>query len=59
MPANDGQTGCFIRRKHRERGPLIPGGPVAEDDLVRVSGATLHALRRPAVLAYLGYLSAA
>lgn len=33
MKADD----CFVCRKHRERGALLPGGPVAEDDLVLVS----------------------
>jgi hypothetical protein len=28
---------CFVCRKHRERGALVPGGPVGEDDLVLVS----------------------
>jgi diadenosine tetraphosphate (Ap4A) HIT family hydrolase len=28
---------CLVCRKHRERGPLMPGGPVGEDDLVLVS----------------------
>lgn len=28
---------CFACREHRDRGPLIPGGPVAEDELVAVS----------------------
>ena len=28
---------CFVCRKHREQGPLLPGGPVGEDELVVVS----------------------
>jgi hypothetical protein len=36
---------CFVCRKHRDRGPLVPGGPVAEDELVLVShiGLVVHA----------------
>ena len=28
---------CLVCRKHQEQGPLVPGGPVAEDELVLVS----------------------
>jgi hypothetical protein len=28
---------CFVCRKNREQGPLLPGGPVGQDDLVVVS----------------------
>jgi histidine triad (HIT) family protein len=56
MPADDGRIGCFVCRKHRERGPLIPGGPVAEDDPVLVSHGTRNVPGRPAGPAYLGYL---
>jgi len=43
---------CFVCRKHRERGALVPGGPVGEDDLVLVS----HIPGRPDRPAYLGHL---
>jgi len=35
MPSDP--ASCFVCRKHRDRGSLMPGGPVAEDDLVVVS----------------------
>jgi histidine triad (HIT) family protein len=48
---------CFVCRKHRDRGPLLPGGPVAEDELVLVShGATPETLGREGTTAYLGHL---
>jgi histidine triad (HIT) family protein len=48
---------CFVCRKHRDRGPLLPGGPVAEDDLVLVSHiATGEVLGRAGTTAYLGHL---
>jgi hypothetical protein len=43
---------CLVCRKHRERGPLMPGGPVAEDDLVLVS----HVAAAAALGGYLGEL---
>lgn len=56
MPG-DSTAGCFVCRKHRNRGPLMPGGPVAEDDLVLVSHiATPDALGRDGTTAYLGHL---
>lgn len=56
MSAPDGYVDCFVCRKHRDRGPLIPGGPVAEDDLVMVSHLT-PAARGPADKpVYLGHL---
>lgn len=45
---------CFVCRKHRERGPLVPGGPIAEDDLVMVSHLTPAAHGGDPV--YLGHL---
>jgi hypothetical protein len=30
-------AGCFVCRKHRERGALLPGGAVGEDELTVVS----------------------
>jgi histidine triad (HIT) family protein len=47
---------CFVCRKHRERGSLVPGGFVGEDELVVVSHAApwpAGASNRPT---YLGYL---
>jgi hypothetical protein len=28
MTRPDAPAACFVRRKHRERGALVPGGPV-------------------------------
>jgi len=48
---------CFVCRKHRDRGPLMPGGPVGEDDLVLVSHIVAPlALGRAGTTAYLGHL---
>ncbi len=48
---------CFVCQKHRDRGALVPGGPVAEDELVLVSHvATPEALGREGATAYLGHL---
>jgi histidine triad (HIT) family protein len=48
---------CFVCRKHQERGPLLPGGPVAEDELVLVSHiVTGEVLGREGTTAYLGHL---
>jgi histidine triad (HIT) family protein len=33
----DTRASCFVCRKHREQGTLLPGGPVGEDELVVVS----------------------
>lgn len=33
----DSTADCFVCRKHLVRGGLVPGGPVAEDELVMVS----------------------
>jgi histidine triad (HIT) family protein len=57
MPAEDIGTACFVCRKHRDRGALVPGGPVAEDELVLVSHiVTPDALGRDGTTAYLGHL---
>jgi histidine triad (HIT) family protein len=57
MTANDDLADCFVCRKHRDRGGLMPGGPVAEDDLVLVSHVvTPEALGREGTRAYLGHL---
>lgn len=48
---------CFVCRKHRDRRALMPGGPVAEDDLVLVSHiVTPDALGKDGTTAYLGHL---
>jgi histidine triad (HIT) family protein len=48
---------CFVCRKHRDRGPLMPGGPAAEDDLVLVSHiVTPEVMGRGGTSAYLGHL---
>jgi len=52
-----GGADCFICRKHQDRGPLVPGGPVAEDDLVLVSHIPpAAALGGEGTIAYLGHL---
>jgi histidine triad (HIT) family protein len=57
MAVDDGTSDCFVCRKHRERGPLMPGGAIAEDDLVVVSHiVTPDALGREGTDAYLGHL---
>ena len=57
MTGADTAADCFVCRKHRERGALIPGGPVAEDDLVLVSHiVTPEVLGREGTTAYLGHL---
>lgn len=49
-------TDCFVCDKHRVRGLLIPGGPVAEDDLVMVSHLTPVAHGGDDNPVYLGHL---
>jgi len=57
MAGEDAEIDCFVCRKHRHRGSLVPGGPVAEDDLVLVSHiVTPDALGRDGTTAYLGHL---
>jgi histidine triad (HIT) family protein len=57
MTANDDAAQCFVCRKHRDRGALMPGGPVAEDNLVLVSHVvTPDAMGREGTRAYLGHL---
>jgi histidine triad (HIT) family protein len=43
MALKDATAECFVCRKHRVRGSLVPGGPVGEDDLVIVSHLTSDA----------------
>jgi diadenosine tetraphosphate (Ap4A) HIT family hydrolase len=48
---------CFVCRKHRERGRLIPGGTVAEDELTLVSHIVPpDVLGQDGSTAYLGHL---
>lgn len=48
---------CFVCAKHRDRGPYLPGGAIAEDDLVLVSHVvTPEVLGRDGTTAYLGHL---
>lgn len=57
MASDHQTTDCFVCRKHRERGKLMPGGAVAEDDLVVVSHiVTPDVLGRDGTTAYLGHL---
>jgi histidine triad (HIT) family protein len=57
MATEEAEAHCFICRKHRDGGSLMPGGPVAEDDLVFVSHiVTPDALGRHGKTAYLGHL---
>ena len=56
MEVNDAASDCFVCRKHRERGSLLPGGPVGEDDLVVVSHLSPDAPGRSGAPVYLGHL---
>jgi len=57
MTAEDAGAECFVCRKHRDGGSLIPGGPIAEDELVLVSHiVTGDALGRGGTTACLGHL---
>lgn len=47
---------CFVCRKHREQGPLLPGGPVGQDELVVVSHLAPAAPGRAGTPVYLGHL---
>ena len=47
---------CFVCRKHQERGPLLPGGPVGEDELAVVSHLASAAPGRSGGPVYLGHL---
>ena len=50
-------TDCFVCPKHRDRGRLIPDGPVAEDELVLASHTvTPEVLGSDDTTAYLGHL---
>jgi histidine triad (HIT) family protein len=57
MVGGDAVTDCFICRKHRDRGSLLPGGAVAEDELILVSHALPPDVEgRHGTTAYLGQL---
>jgi histidine triad (HIT) family protein len=53
----DTTADCFVCRKHRDRGELLPGGAIAEDDDALVSHICTGAvLGRAGTTAYLGHL---
>jgi len=55
--SGDNAADCLLGRKHRERGPLMPGGPVGEDELAVVSHAVPpDVLGGEGTTAYLGHL---
>jgi histidine triad (HIT) family protein len=57
MVGADAATDCFVCRKHRDRGPFVPGGAVAEDELILVSHVvTPEVLGLDGTIAYLGRL---
>jgi histidine triad (HIT) family protein len=57
MTAESTEAECFVCLKHRDRGLLMPGGPVAEDELVLVSHVVSPtALGRDGTNAFLGRL---
>jgi hypothetical protein len=57
VAGDDAIADCFICRKHSSRGSLLPGGAVAEDELILVSHAVPPALEgRDGTTAYLGHL---
>jgi histidine triad (HIT) family protein len=47
---------CFVCRKHREQGSLLPGGPVGEDELVIVCHLAPAAPGRSDGPVYMGHL---
>jgi diadenosine tetraphosphate (Ap4A) HIT family hydrolase len=47
---------CFVCTKHRERGAMLPGGPVGEDRFVVVSHMPAAPSRHGVGSAYLGHL---
>lgn len=57
MAGEGAVTDCFVCSKHRDRGPLLPGGAIAEDDLALVSHVvTPEVLGRDGTTSYLGHL---
>jgi hypothetical protein len=36
--SEDRSADCLVCRKHREQGPLVPGGPVAGDEIGALVG---------------------
>jgi diadenosine tetraphosphate (Ap4A) HIT family hydrolase len=56
MAAEEATADCFVCRKHRERGSLLPGGPLAEDEFTVVSHITPDAPRNDGRPVYLGHL---
>jgi diadenosine tetraphosphate (Ap4A) HIT family hydrolase len=56
MATWDAAEDCFVCRKHCEQGPLLPGGPAAEDDLIVVAHLSPEAPGRDGGPVYLGHL---
>jgi histidine triad (HIT) family protein len=56
MASEDRPADCFVCRKHRDRGSLLPGGPVGEDELIMVSHLSPDAPGRSGRPVYLGHL---
>ena len=56
MARSDAIAECFVCRKHREQGPLLPGGPVGDDELAVVSHLPPAAPGLPGGPVYLGHL---
>jgi diadenosine tetraphosphate (Ap4A) HIT family hydrolase len=56
MAHRDTTAECFVCRKHREQGSLLPGGPVGEDELTVVSHLAPAAPGRAGGPVYLGHL---
>ncbi len=56
MAPEDASAECFVCRKHRERGALVPGGPVGEDEFAIVSHLTPAAPGSSGAPVYLGHL---
>jgi histidine triad (HIT) family protein len=56
MAGHDTAAECFVCRKHREQGALLPGGPVGQDEMVVVSHLSPAAPGRSGGPVYLGHL---
>jgi histidine triad (HIT) family protein len=56
MACGDATAKCFVCRKHRQQGSLLPGGPVGQDELTVVSHLSPDAPGRSGGPVYLGHL---
>ncbi len=56
MASEGAAVECFVCRKHREQGALLPGGPVGEDDMIIVSHLAPQAPGLEGRPVYLGHL---